>query len=95
MKRWSLLIVAIILYFSYGIFLNLFSVSVLNPDLMGFSSGSKYYDYKGVTHVHSSLSTGSAPQDEIAADAREAGLDFIFFGVGQDGHIGRNEPGFK
>ncbi len=78
MKRWSLLILLIIAYFSYGIFLNQFSISVFDSDLTGLPSG-KYYDYRGVTHVHSSLSTGSASQAEIAAAAREAGLDFIFF----------------
>ncbi|MDZ4661508.1 MAG: hypothetical protein SGJ18_07795 [Pseudomonadota bacterium] len=79
MKKWSFLITVIIAITSYGIFLNLFSISILDSNLAGLSHGGKYYDYRGVTHVHSSLSTGSAPQDEIAADAREAGLDFIFF----------------
>lgn len=79
MKKWSLLIPLIVVYFSYGIFLNSYSFSVLDSYRPVLSTGNKYYDYRGVTHVHSNLSTGSASQEEIAADAREAGLDFIFF----------------
>jgi hypothetical protein len=35
------------------------------------------YDYKGVLHVHSTLSDGHGTVDEIMAAANEAGLDFV------------------
>ncbi|MGE3974075.1 MAG: hypothetical protein AB7F59_06065 [Bdellovibrionales bacterium] len=64
------------LYLLYGLYLGWF-----NPSIFEFKLEPKdppgYYDYKGITHIHSNRSTGSGSPMEVFAAAKESGLDFI------------------
>jgi hypothetical protein len=48
------------------------STDISTPQSLG------YYDYQGLTHVHSNLSTGSSSPEEIIEVAKDIPLDFMF-----------------
>lgn len=68
----------LIVYFVYGFYLSQYFPSIIKPTLKRESS-SQFFDYKGAINVHSNLSIGSSPWQQIVFSARQAGLDFIFF----------------
>jgi hypothetical protein len=75
-KKFFILTALIFTYLIYGLYLAQYDLTIipenLNPDPpVGF------HDYKGVTNVHSSLSTGSGEIPEIIDAAQTAGLDYI------------------
>lgn len=78
MKRLLILILGLISFFAYCLYINLFQVLGVQQNLDP-KNPSGYYDYRGLTHIHSKLSTGSGTPQEIVDDARDARLDFIFF----------------
>lgn len=63
--------------FGYGLLLSQMNVKVIQETLEP-SNYAGYYDYRGVTNVHSSLSLGSGSVQEVINGAQEAGLDFLF-----------------
>jgi len=77
MKRWVFFV--LFLFVIFYTTLTFISSQVTFPLISSLSSVSKlkYYDYSGVTHVHSKLSTGSGTIDEIAQAASLANCDFL------------------
>lgn len=62
----------------YCFYLNRYTFLVArNP--LSLSAEEKYYDYRGITHTHSNLSTGSGAPAGIISVAQEQKLDFLFF----------------
>lgn len=78
MKQISLFIIGIFIFFSYGLFLNRYSLHVIEDTLLP-QNPPGFYDYRGVMNVHSSESTGSRSVAEIITAAKAAGLDFLVF----------------
>jgi hypothetical protein len=78
MKKLLLLTFAILLVFSYALYLYIFPFAVTKAELEP-SHPPGYYDYRGITHTHSILSTGSGTPTEIIDVANEMQLDFLFF----------------
>jgi hypothetical protein len=64
------------LYLFYGLYISWFTPSIFEVKLEP-KNPMEFFDYRGVTHVHSNRSTGSGAPAEITEAAREAGLDFI------------------
>jgi hypothetical protein len=65
-----------ILYFIYGFYISQLRVEVIPPSLKG-ESARGWYDYRGVTNVRTSLSTGSSSPLDVISSAKRAGLDFL------------------
>lgn len=65
-----------ILFFSFGIYLSLIPVHTPNHDNLNYDTKG-YFDYKGVTHVHSLASTGSGTYSEILTQGQNADLNFL------------------
>lgn len=78
MKRLILLAVFALTFITYCIYITFSHVEVLKTALRP-PTPEGYYDYKGITHVHSSLSTGSGSPSDIIRVARENFLDFLIF----------------
>lgn len=62
---------------AYGLYLSQFVITITDP-LLDEPLSDKYYDYKGITHVHSDRGTGSGSLEEIVTAAKRANLDFLF-----------------
>src|SRR4051794_32971634 len=77
MKRWLFVFSLIGLFF----FITVAFVSsqigfpLIAPVSPGISH--RYYDYSGITHVHSRLSTGSGSLNDITRVAYKAGCNFL------------------
>lgn len=65
-------------YIFYGFYISSFDFSSIKEDFREVKDR-VYYDYKGVTHAHSSLSIGSKDQEFIISAAKEAQLHFLIF----------------
>lgn len=65
-----------ILYFFYGFFINQYDLSVV-PKMLKPDHPPGYYDYRGVTNIHTNFSIGSASPDFVFESARLAELDFV------------------
>lgn len=80
MKSWLYLTTILLLYFVYGFYLSQSNLVVIPTNIKTASSqeSSEFYDYRGVMNVRSELSNGSSSPLEIIADAKAAGLDYIF-----------------
>lgn len=76
-RFWVALLACPILYLTYGVFLSRFDLEIIADEIVA-DNPNGYYDYKGVTNVHTLLSTGSGSLEEIIAAAQDSGLDFIF-----------------
>lgn len=63
-------------YFFYGFYINQFDLSVI-PRTLKSDNAPGYYDYKGVTNIHTNFSLGSASPSFVVESAKLAGLDFI------------------
>lgn len=66
----------IVLFLIYGIFLSLFQFKIIQPEIE-IANSSHYYDYRGVTNVHSNASTGSGSYSEILRYAKKSKLDWL------------------
>lgn len=64
-------------YFSFGFYLATFDNKIFSK--LEKQSHSLYSDYRGVTHVVTSFSKGSADPFKVLLEAAEAQLDFLFF----------------
>lgn len=71
------LTVLLIFYFVYGFYLSQSNLNVI-PSNLKTESPAGYYDYRGVTNVRTDLSNGSSSPLEVIAEARLAGLDYLF-----------------
>jgi len=67
----------IFLYTVFGFFAFHMNFPILRPGPM--RGPVKYYDYAGITHVHSRLSTGSGTLKEIIIAAAKASNEFLIF----------------
>lgn len=76
MKPFFILSFALIVFLMYGLFLSQYNFLAIETSLTS-QNPDGYYDYRGVTHSHSYLSTGSSTQEEINQAAQRAGLDFL------------------
>jgi hypothetical protein len=74
-----LLVTSLIFFtlFFYGLILSQTRVSVVAEELEP-KNHAGFYDYRGVTNVHSSAGIGSGTVQEIAEAAQDVGLDFVF-----------------
>ena len=63
-------------YLSYGFYISQNDLKVINPTLKKITE-LNYYDYKGVLNVHSDLSIGSSPINQIIKSAKNSKLDFM------------------
>lgn len=77
MKKYFYVALLFLTYLFYGFTVSRFEVSQL-PASIEYPQPKPFYDYRGVTNVHSSLSLGSGEINQIIAAAQEAELDFIF-----------------
>ena len=78
MKKFTVLTGLTFLYLIYGLYLAQYDVRILPEELVA-ENPKGFLDYKGVTNVHTRLSTGSGEVTEVIAAAQAAGLDFISF----------------
>jgi len=76
MKVFGFLTFLIMTYFVYGFYISQNDLKVVNPTLKKVAESS-YYDYKGIINVHSDLSIGSSPINQIIKSAKNAKLDFM------------------
>ncbi|MEZ4873844.1 MAG: hypothetical protein R2827_16710 [Bdellovibrionales bacterium] len=67
----------VFLGFIYIMYIAFFEPRVLDSPF-GYKTPSIFYDYKGVTHIHSERSSGSGSIEKIAEAANNAQLDFIY-----------------
>ncbi len=61
----------------YGLFLNRHEIRILPPELVPRNPPG-FYDYSGVIHVQSHLSTGNSDIQSIVRAAQRSNLDFLF-----------------
>lgn len=64
------------LIFVYGLILSQLQVSVF-PDELEPANYPGFYDYRGVTNVHSNRGMGSGTIQEVVRAAQDAGLDYL------------------
>ena len=64
-------------YLIYGLYLSQFELRVFN-ERIELKHPPKYYDYSGVSNVHTNLSSGVGSFKDVIQKAQESGLDFIF-----------------
>lgn len=76
MKLTLSLIAAIFFYLIFGLYLAQYRVGVL-PDELVPEAPQGFFDYKGVTNVHTDLSSGSGDVERVIGAAQTAGLDFL------------------
>lgn len=77
MKKLFVFSIFIFLILFYGIYLSWYQFKIRATG--GELSSSPYYDYRGITNVHSNASTGSASYSEILKSAKNLKYDFIIF----------------
>ena len=67
----------LIFYFIYGFYISQIDVQII-PQKLSKANTDEYYDYNGITNVHSHLSLGSGSVQQIVSAARSSGLSFVF-----------------
>jgi len=65
------------LLFGYGLYLGQTNISVL-PDRLEPANHPGFFDYSGITNVHSIRGQGSGQINDIITAGQEAGLDYLF-----------------
>ncbi len=68
--------IAIILYVIYGLYLANYDVRIF-PEELRAEPPKGFFDYRGVTNVHTRFSSGSGDVTRVIAAAQTAGLDFL------------------
>ncbi len=66
----------VFVYLIYGLYLAQYNVRILAEELVA-EPPRGYFDYKGITNVHTNMSSGSGDITRVIADAQDAGLDFL------------------
>lgn len=77
MRKLLILSSFVLLFLFYELAISQFHFSIL-PEELEPENAPGYYDYKGITHAHTSLGLGSANPSEVVEAAQEVGLDFLF-----------------
>ena len=78
MKFIVAIIVFVSFYAGYGVYVSRFSLSIMPTGLQP-SNPTPFYDYKGITNVHSKHSDGSGTYLQIIDAAIKENFDFLFF----------------
>lgn len=78
MKKLFIISFLFFLFFIHGLYLTQFSIQIL-PDQLSPQNSQGFYDYRGQTHVHSSIGIGGLPPQEVIKSAQESNNDFIVF----------------
>lgn len=76
MKNIARLTGLVFLYLIYGLYLAQYDVRIF-PEHLVPESPRGFFDYKGVTNVHTHLSSGSGDFAQVVAAAQESNLDFL------------------
>jgi hypothetical protein len=76
MNKFAALTTLVFLYLVYGVYLAQYDVRIL-PDDLKLESPKGFFDYKGVTNVHTQMSSGTGDFATVTEAAHEAGLDFL------------------
>jgi hypothetical protein len=76
-RRLLVLSAIFFLLFFYGLVLSQTRIGVLPEELEPHNSAG-YYDYRGITNVHTNRALGSGSPLGVVKAAQEAGLDFLF-----------------
>lgn len=76
MRNFIYLTALIFVYLIYGLYLARFDVRILSEELVP-DPPRGFFDYRGVTNVHTNLSTGSGDLPAVIAAAQTVGLDFL------------------
>lgn len=76
MRKFFVLIGLIFIYLVYGVYLAQYDVRILAEDLVA-EHPRGFLDYKGITNVHTRLSSGSGDMADIIAAAQASELDFL------------------
>lgn len=78
MKKWLLFSSAVLAFITYGLIISQWNLRIVPVELAP-KNPEGFYDYQGVTNVHSDLSTGSRSVSDVIRIAQDSDLDFIFF----------------
>ena len=76
MRKFYVLISLILIYLVYGVYLAQYDVRILPEDLVA-EHPRGFLDYKGITNVHTRLSSGSGDMADVIEAAQESELDFL------------------
>ncbi len=76
MRKFIILTCAVFLYLIYGLYLAQYDVRILSEDLVP-EPPRGFFDYRGVTNVHTLMSSGSGDVTRVIEAAQTAGLDFL------------------
>ena len=76
MKKLFYLTGVVLVYVIYGLYLARYDVRIL-PDELVSEPPKGFFDYRGITNVHTQLSSGSGDLPTVIAAASDAGLDFL------------------
>ncbi len=76
MKSFFILTGAIFFYLIYGLYIANYDVRVFREDLVA-EPPRGYFDYRGVTNVHTNMSSGSGDITRVIEAAQTTGLDFL------------------
>ncbi|MGE4131255.1 MAG: hypothetical protein AB7F86_06430 [Bdellovibrionales bacterium] len=76
MRKFFLLTGLVFLYLIYGVYLARYDVLIFPEDLVP-EPPKGYLDYKGVTNVHTQMSSGSGDLPTVIQAGQDAGLDFL------------------
>jgi len=76
MKKFFVITALIFIYLIYGLYLARFDVRIF-PEELVIDPPKGFFDYRGVTNVHTSLSSGSGDLSDVIGAAQSVGLDFI------------------
>ncbi len=68
---------SLFLYILSGIFIIQYEVDLFSNSL-NTKNPEYFYDYSGITHIHSDASTGSGSKEHISKEAELSNLDFIY-----------------
>ncbi|MGE0528386.1 MAG: hypothetical protein AB7P49_15055, partial [Bdellovibrionales bacterium] len=76
MRAFVVLTALVFIYLVYGLYLARYDVRIFPEDLVA-DPPKGFFDYRGVTNVHTNLSSGSGDISEVISAAQTAGLDFL------------------
>ncbi len=76
MRNIAILTGLVFVYLIYGLYLAQYDVRIFPEDLVP-DSPRGFFDYKGVTNVHTQMSSGSGDFAQVIAAAQESNLDFL------------------
>lgn len=93
MRKLLILSSFVLLFLFYELAISQYHFSII-PDELEPENAPGYYDYKGITHAHTSLGLGSSSPSEVVQAAQEVGLDFLFLTDLNNFNPNRDEAGY-